>query len=116
MILITGPLYSGKRAFARQLLGCGETEWEQAAVWDVQCRAKADSTPQQLEQLAEELAQYKVVIATEVGGGVVPMDAAERAWRENAGRLSCLLAQRADTVVRVFCGLPLVLKGELTQK
>ena len=24
----------------------------------------------------------------------------------------CLLAGRADTVVRVFCGLPLVLKGE----
>lgn len=32
--------------------------------------------------------------------------------REAAGRLACLLAQRADTVVRVYCGLPQVLKGE----
>ena len=28
------------------------------------------------------------------------------------GSLACLLAQRAETVVRVFCGIPTVLKGE----
>ena len=49
-------------------------------------------------------------LATEVGGGVVPIDPSERAAREAAGRLSCLLAQRAERVVRVFCGLPMVLK------
>ena len=38
--------------------------------------------------------------------------AAERAAREAAGRLACLLAARADTVVRVCCGLPQLLKGE----
>ena len=53
------------------------------------------------------------MIATEVGGGVVPVDAGERAAREAAGRLACLLAERADTVVRVFCGLPMALKGKL---
>ena len=37
----------------------------------------------------------------------------ERAARERAGRLCCLLAERADTVVRVFCGIPKVIKGEL---
>ena len=36
-----------------------------------------------------------------------------RADREAAGRLSCLLAARADAVVRVFCGIPTVIKGEL---
>ena len=35
-----------------------------------------------------------IVMATEVGGGVVPMDAGERAAREAAGRLACLLAAR----------------------
>jgi len=53
------------------------------------------------------------VLATEVGGGVVPMDPAERAGREAAGRLACLLAARADCVVQIFCGIPTVLKGEL---
>ena len=68
-----------------------------------------------LEKLADELAAYDVVIATEVGGGIVPMDAGERTAREAAGRLACLLAARADCVVELFCGLPTVLKGELPE-
>ena len=68
-----------------------------------------------LARLADELSQKEVVIATEIGGGVVPVLAEERAAREAAGRLACLLAQRADTVVRVFCGIPTVLKGEEVQ-
>ena len=67
-----------------------------------------------LPALADQLAaDYPVVIATEVGGGVVPVEPEIREAREAAGRLACLLADRADTVVRVFCGLPLVLKGTL---
>ena len=46
----------------------------------------------------------------------IPTDSEEcealgRAAREAAGRLGCLLAQRADAVVRVFCGIPVYLKG-----
>ena len=105
MIFITGPLYSGKRTYARTL--CGEEEM----VYDAQELAANQSD---LTALADSLAaRYKVVISTETGGGVVPVDAGERAAREAAGRLACLLAERADTVVRVFCGLPMALKGEL---
>jgi len=64
------------------------------------------------ETLAAELGCYRVVIATEIGGGVVPIDPAERAKREAAGRLACALARRADTVIRVCCGLPELLKGD----
>ena len=63
-------------------------------------------------QLAHE---YDLHIATEVGGGVVPMDVKQRADREAAGRLACLLAARAECVVQMFCGIPTVLKGELSQ-
>lgn len=112
MIFLLGPLYSGKRDFACKLLHCEEASLGQYAVWDVQERA-ADA--QDLEQLADELASYPVVIATEVGGGIVPTEPRQRAAREAAGRLSCLLAQRADTVVRILYGLPLVLKGSLSQ-
>ena len=105
MMFITGPLYSGKRTFARQFAG--------SCITDVQDKA-ADAAD--LTQLAEELAQYDIVIATEVGGGVVPVDAGQRAAREAAGRLACLLAARADCVVQMFCGIPTVLKGELPKK
>ena len=104
MIFITGPLYSGKRTFAQKLPG--------TQLCDVQTLA-ADAAD--LPALADRLARdYDILIATEVGGGVVPMDAAERAAREAAGRLACLLAARADCVVQMFCGIPTVLKGELS--
>ena len=98
MIFITGPLYSGKRTFAKTLPG--------RCICDVQELAAGTEN---LEKLADELSAYDIVLATEVGGGVVPMDPAERARREAAG----LLAARADCVVQMFCGIPTVLKGEL---
>lgn len=107
MIFITGPLYSGKREYACASLNCEMEQLAEHAVWDVQTLATDCAD---LNALADQLAGHDVVIATEVGGGVVPVDAAERAAREAAGRLSCLLAQRAERVIRVFCGLPMVLK------
>ena len=109
MIFVTGPLFAGKKEFIRAALGLDAASFAQMAVWDVQELADAAD----LAALADKLAEKDIVIATEIGGGVVPMDAAERAHRENAGRLACLLAARADTVVRVCCGLGQVLKGAL---
>ena len=65
MIFITGPLYSGKRTFARRLGGRQMADAQELA-------AGAES----LERLADELAaQYDVVMATEIGGGIVPLEA-----------------------------------------
>ena len=36
MMLITGPLWSGKRAFACRALGCTREELSARAVWDAQ--------------------------------------------------------------------------------
>lgn len=104
MLFITGPLYSGKRTYAQKFGG--------RQIYEVQTRA-ADAAD--LAALADELAACDVVTATEVGGGVVPIHPADRAAREAAGRLACLLAARADCVVQMFCGLPTVLKGELPE-
>ena len=110
MIFVTGPLFSGKREYIRNALHLSPEDFAARAVWDAEQLA-ADAPD--LEKLAEKLAGREIVIASELGGGVVPVDPAERAAREAAGRLACLLARRADTVVRVVCGLPQVLKGEL---
>lgn len=66
-----------------------------------------------LDALVEKLSERDVVVCTEVGAGVVPIDPEERAFREAAGRLAVALAKRARCVVRVVCGLPQVLKGNL---
>ena len=109
MIFVTGPLYAGKREYIRNALGLSEADFRARAVWDVQELALGED----LLALAERLAEKDIVIATELGGGLVPVDRAEREKREAAGRLASLLAGRADTVVRVCCGLGQVLKGEL---
>ena len=108
MIFVTGPLFAGKREYIQKALDLSDEEFSRRAVWDVQ--ELADGA--ELEALADRLAEKEIVIATEIGGGVVPVDAKERAHREAAGRLACLLAERADTVLRICCGLPQILKGD----
>ena len=51
-----------------------------------------------------------ILVANEVGCGIVPMDPEERAWRENVGRSLCQVAARAERVTRVICGIGVRLK------
>lgn len=52
------------------------------------------------------------LVSNEVGGGVVPMSAAGRRFRDLQGEANQILAAACSTVVLSVCGLPLVLKGE----
>ena len=132
MILITGGTSSGKATFARNLaaqhgwrednvaFNVEELLWGQAESIDQVASAGDDTagrtsskalsaTPELIEQLTAKA----IVTCSEVGAGIVPLDARERAWREAVGRMACELASQADVVVRMVCGIPVVLKGEL---
>mgnify|MGYP002579072937 CR=1 FL=1 len=98
MILIVGGRGAGKREFAQKTLGCAPEK----TLPDLQDREPLPSL--------EELLGYEAVICDEVGCGVVPVEPAQRARREAVGRLCCRLAERAERVERIFCGLPMVLK------
>lgn len=56
------------------------------------------------------MAFNSIVISREIGCGVVPMDADERFWREYHGMALSALARNAESVTRIFCGIPEVLK------
>lgn len=56
-----------------------------------------------------------VAVTNEVGGGIVPEHALSRRFRSAQGRLNQLLAARADLVVTVIAGLPMILKGTLPE-
>ena len=51
-----------------------------------------------------------VIVSNEVGAGVVPMDAKDRAFREAVGRALCVIAQEAEQVTRCVCGIGVRIK------
>ena len=118
MILIIGGAYQGKMAFAEQLLeeqkknGKAGSIFPQFHMW-VKAHMEADANDKISEhvnsnekndklekELREKLVQEPdtIIVCNELGCGVVPMDAFDRAWRERTGRLTCALAAQAEAV------------------
>ena len=116
MILVVGGLASGKREYLHAL-GYADSERAEATVDDrpavVEAQELVRAENADPAAIAEALAAKDVVACREVGSGIVPLDAGERAWRERAGELSRELAKRAQAVVRMTCGIPQALKGDL---
>ena len=112
MIFVTGPRFSGKRTYIQRALGLTDEEFAKKAACEVQDRLSGTVSEEELKKLADRLSGYEIVTASETGCGVFPVDADERVKREEAGRLACLLAERADVVIRMCCGLPEILKGQ----
>jgi adenosylcobinamide kinase/adenosylcobinamide-phosphate guanylyltransferase len=52
-----------------------------------------------------------IVVSNEVGSGIVPDNAEARRFRDLQGRLNQRIAARADHVVLLVAGLPMVVKG-----
>ena len=124
MILIVGGIASGKRTYARSL-GFSDDDMADGVLDDhpVVLNAQELVRGEEAEDgelggkgplpegLVDALAAKQVVACVEVGSGVVPLERGDRVWRERAGRLTCELAQRADRVVRMVCGISTELKG-----
>jgi len=68
------------------------------------------------ERLMAALADARgpvVLVANEVGLGIVPVSALGRAFRDHAGRLNQRVAAAAERVVLVAAGLPMLLKDNV---
>lgn len=121
MILIIGGSFQGKTDFAKTL-----SEKEPPLVIDgtklqkedikcadiitnmhlyIQKRLKEDENLKiEMSEILEQNPRAIVTIA-ELGCGIVPVEAFDRCYREMTGRISCELAQKADAVYRVTCGI-----------
>lgn len=117
MILVVGGLGAGKQDYILHTLGYREADMatavldERPVLLSLHEFIRAEGSFQ--EEWFAPLCAKAVVVCNEVGCGVVPLDAAERRWREEVGRASARLAAEAEAVVRIVCGLPQILKGKL---
>lgn len=122
MIFITGGANQGKRnyAFERYALSeegifdCNQYEIKnQTAFTQVSCIINLQLLAKQLEEkqlidLVKTIISQNpdiIMIMDEVGCGIVPLEKADRDYREKVGHLGCFIAAQADCVIRVICGV-----------
>jgi adenosylcobinamide kinase / adenosylcobinamide-phosphate guanylyltransferase len=70
-------------------------------------------TPSEVDRLCQALGRatgHVIVVANEVGLGIVPDNALARRFRDEAGRANQRIAAIADEVIFMAAGLPLVFK------
>jgi adenosylcobinamide kinase/adenosylcobinamide-phosphate guanylyltransferase len=72
--------------------------------------ADVEAETARLEQLLAGRHAPVVLVSNEVGFGIVPENALARRFRDLQGRLNQRMAARADRVVLMVAGLPLVVK------
>jgi adenosylcobinamide kinase / adenosylcobinamide-phosphate guanylyltransferase len=75
--------------------------------------ADIEAEIQRLEQALTTAAMPIVLVANEVGSGIVPDHPLGRRFRDWQGILNQRIAARADRVVLMVAGLPLAIKGTL---
>lgn len=72
--------------------------------------ADIDAEMERLVQSLARAAHPVVLVANEVGFGIVPDNALARGFRDAAGRLNQAMAARADRVVLMVAGIPMQVK------
>ncbi len=127
MIFIIGGSYQGKTDFAVNKFGLSPDEiTEGSAPYDKLISAKCirhfedfvSSAAVRNEdplKLTEKLLSDNpdvIIIMTEIGCGIIPIEKSQRIYRELVGKTGCLIAGLAEKVIRITCGIPAVIKGE----
>lgn len=124
MILVFGGAYNGKLEYAREkynikdeeIFFCNgkEIDYSKKVICGLHKFTyevgKNGGNP--LDILKENIAELenKIIICDEISSGIVPLEKANRIWREDTGRCLQYLTKNSCKVVRIFCGLQTVLR------
>jgi len=124
MTVITGGAYQGKTEYIRETLGiskhdmyfCTGRNIDNGAkaivglhIFSYACSALGLEPIDELRRLCPDMSE-KIFVSDEISCGVVPVEPLMREWREAHGRMMSSLAKESDSVVRLFCGIPQVIK------
>lgn len=53
----------------------------------------------------------EIIICDETGSGIIPLDRSEREYRDTVGKIVSIIGEKACKVVRIYYGIPSILKG-----
>jgi len=105
MILVVGGSYQGKTEFARSNF-VNAKFFNQTHLFIRKRLEEGRSQSEILEELLEATKDGNwVLIADEIGNGVVPIDSFERKYRDISGRILIEIASRSTEVYRVVLGI-----------
>ena len=124
MEMIIGGAYQGKLAYAKEkypgIAWADGRNCTEEAVWScggihhfhlwIERKMK---NGEDVSMLAEQLIRKNpnvVIVTDEIGYGIVPADPFEREYRETTGRICTELAEYAECVFRVVCGIGKAIK------
>jgi len=126
MVLIVGGSYQGKLEYAKKKMNftdndvftCTRDEvqvdFEKPVIDNVEELVYACLTHDRdpVKFLAARKSKWirSVMIIDDISSGLVPMDALDRAAREEVSRTTAYLVQEAVAVIRMFAGIPKRLK------
>jgi len=120
--MITGGAFQGKTDYAKKRFSLSDGDIADGGSCELSALKKAkyvkhyELAVKRLSESGEDPlkftreTEFEVVIINEIGNGIIPLEKSERVWREMTGRAGCILASRAEEVVRVCCGIPEVIK------
>ena len=111
MIFVTGGAYQGKKDFVLKYLGNHDIIDNYHMIIKNLISENTDPIKYTENIISEN--KDVVIIMDEIGCGIVPIDREERFWREICGKCGCIIAENADIVVRVICGIGTAIKGKL---
>lgn len=126
MHVIFGGAFNGKRAYVENMIQGRKAQWidaeldvlvllpdvEVVVIFGVEnlLESKGKKLIEKLE-IWDKQAEV-IVIATEIGRGIVPMDASMRKLRDDVGRFYQQLFTKASRVTRIWYGISQTLKGD----
>ncbi|MCM1024237.1 MAG: bifunctional adenosylcobinamide kinase/adenosylcobinamide-phosphate guanylyltransferase [Prevotella sp.] len=130
MIMITGGAFQGKKIFVKERFNFAENDilsGEKCGINDVfgaKCISDYHLLVKRLINEKIDVLEFTkslceknsniIIIINEIGCGIIPIEKDERIWREQVGRAGCIIAEKSSAVIRICCGIPMIIKGEIT--
>ncbi len=129
MIFVIGGVFEGKKQFAEkqfsllddEILDGEKCDFE--AVFSAKCVNNCHNLIKRLINNKIDPIEFTreiilrnsglILIMDEIGCGIIPIERDDREYRELVGKCGCIIAEKSEAVIRIFCGIPNVIKGEI---